>query len=131
ADLRNGVLPGVAITRIATHPADATDVYVTVANSGNSHVFRSRDGGLAWTDIDGGALPDSPHHAVLIRPDAPGEIYVCSDAGVYTTSDGGAKWLNATGNLPNTMVVDLVYRIATKTLVAATYGRSIWQITLP
>lgn len=131
ADLRNGVLPGVAVTRIATHPKDAKDVYVTVANSGNSHVFRSRDGGLSWVDIDAGALPDAPHHAVLVRPDAPGEVYVCSDAGVYVSSDGGTKWLNATGNLPKAMVIDIVYQVATKTLVAATYGRSIWQLKLP
>lgn len=130
ADLRNGVLPGVAVTRIATHPANALDVVVTVANSGNSHVFRSRDGGLNWADIDAGALPDAPHHAVLIRPDKPSEIYVCSDAGVHVSPDGGAKWLQATGNLPPTMVVDLVYQETTKTLIAATYGRSIWQLKL-
>ena len=130
ADLRSGVLPGVAVTRIATHPADAADVYVTVANSGNSHVFRSRDGGTSWLDIDAGALPDAPHHAVLVRPDRPAEVYVCSDAGVYVSADGGATWLNASGNLPNTMVVDLAYQAASKTLVAATYGRSLWALTL-
>lgn len=130
ADLRSGMLPGVTVTRIATHPTDALHVYVTVANSGNSHVFRSRNGGLAWTDIDRGALPDTPHHAVLVRPDAPAEVYVCSDAGVFMTRDGGAKWFNATRNLPPAMVVDLVYQAATKTLVAATYGRSIWQLKL-
>ena len=105
------MLPGVTVTRIATHPADAADVYVTVANFGNSHVFRSTDGGLSWADIDGGALPDAPHHAVLIRPDKPTELYVCSDAGVHVSPDGGATWLNATGNLPPVMVVDLVYQI--------------------
>ena len=130
ADLRNGVLPGVTVTRLATHPADAAHLYVTVANSGNSHVFRSADGGQSWADIDGGALPDAPHHAVLLRPDKPSDVYVCSDAGVHMTPDGGATWLNATGNLPPVMVVDLVYQAATKTLLAATYGRSIWQLRL-
>lgn len=130
ANLRDGVLPGVAVTRIAAAPGDADDVFVTVANFGNSHVFRSRNGGLDWADIDGGRLPDVPHHAVLIRPDAPSQVWVCSDAGVHTTSDGGATWRNATGNLPPAMVVDLVYHAATKTLHAATYGRSIWRLPL-
>jgi photosystem II stability/assembly factor-like uncharacterized protein len=129
-NLRNGMLPGVAVTRIATHPANAADVYVTVANSGNSHVFRSVDGGLRWADIDRGALPDAPHHAVLVRPDNPAEVYVCSDAGVHMTSDGGATWRDATGNLPAVLVVDLVYQQQTKTLIAATYGRSLWQLRL-
>jgi photosystem II stability/assembly factor-like uncharacterized protein len=131
ANLASGTLPGVMITRIETAPADARDVFVTVANFGNSHVFRSTDSGSSWTDIDGGKLPDVPHHALLIRPDAPAELYVCNDAGVYVTKDTGITWLNVTANLPNVMVVDLVYRAATKSLIAATYGRSIWQITLP
>ena len=80
----------------------------SVANFGNSHVFRSNDAGSTWTDIDGGKLPDVPHHALLIRPDKPSELYVCNDAGVFLTTDGGTTWRNATGKLPNVMVVDLV-----------------------
>ncbi len=130
ADLAGPTLPGVMITRIETSPGDARDVYVTVANFGNSHVFHSADAGSTWTDIDGGKLPDAPHHALLIRPDAPKELYVCGDAGVYLTNDAGLTWQNLTANLPNVMVVDLVYQTATKALVAATYGRSVWRLTL-
>ncbi|MFN8062306.1 MAG: hypothetical protein U0Q12_24355 [Vicinamibacterales bacterium] len=130
ANLADSTLPGVMITRIDTHPEDAADVFVTVANFGNSHVFRSKNGGSTWNDIDNGRLPDVPHHALLIRPDAPSQLYVCCDAGVFTTRDGGRTWRNATANLPNVMVVDLVYHIATQTLVAATYGRSIWTRSL-
>lgn len=130
ANLAGPALPGVMITRIETHPGDARDVYLTVANFGNSHAFRSTDAGATWTDIDGGKLPDVPHHALLIRPDAPKELYVSNDAGVYLTEDGGATWQNATANLPNAMVVDLVYQRAAKMLLAATYGRSIWRLTL-
>jgi photosystem II stability/assembly factor-like uncharacterized protein len=128
SNLAGPALPGVMITRIETNPGNARDVYVTVANFGNSHVFRSADGGATWVDIDGGKLPDVPHHALLIRPDAPKELYVSSDAGVYLTKDGGATWQNATSNLPNAMVVDLVYQRSAKMLLAATYGRSIWQL---
>jgi photosystem II stability/assembly factor-like uncharacterized protein len=130
ANLASGTLPAVMITRIETAPGDARDVFITAANFGNSHVFRSTDSGSSWTDIDGGKLPDVPHHALLIRPDAPTELYVCNDAGVCVTRNGGLTWLNATANLPNVMVVDLVYQAASKTLLAATYGRSIWQIKL-
>lgn len=130
ANLASGTLPGVMITRIETHPSNGRDVIITVANFGNSHVFRSTDAGATWTDLDGGKLPDVPHHAVLIRPDAPAHTYVCNDAGVYLTTDGGLTWQNATANLPGVMVVDLVYQVATKTLLAATYGRSIWRLEL-
>ena len=53
------------------------------------------------------------------------------DAGVYVTDDGGTTWRDGTGNLPPSMVVDLVYHSASKTLLAATYGRSIWRLHLP
>jgi photosystem II stability/assembly factor-like uncharacterized protein len=130
ANLAGGALPGVMITRIETHPTNAADVLITSANFGNSHVFRSADAGATWTDIDGGKLPDVPHHALLLRPDAPGELWVCNDAGVYMSGDGGASWRNASGKLPPAMVVDLVYHTASKTLLAATYGRSIWRLRL-
>jgi photosystem II stability/assembly factor-like uncharacterized protein len=130
ANLSAPELPGVMITRIETHPADARDVLITVGNFGNSHVFRSTDGGANWVDIDNGKLPDVPHNALLIRPDAPAEIYVCNDIGVFRTEDHGATWTNATANLPDVMVVDLAYRTTGKQLFAATYGRSIWRIKL-
>jgi photosystem II stability/assembly factor-like uncharacterized protein len=123
-------LPGVMITRIETNPTDARDVFVTVANFGNSHVFRSKDGGSTWLDIDDGKLPDVPHHALLIRPDKPSELYVCNDAGVFVTKNSGATWTNATANLPNVMVVDLAFNTSTKRLFAATYGRSVWSLQL-
>ena len=41
-----------------------------------------------------------PHHALLLRPDAPGELWVCNDAGVYMSGDGGASWRKV-GNNPD------------------------------
>jgi photosystem II stability/assembly factor-like uncharacterized protein len=130
ANVAGPELPGVMITRIETNPSDALDLFVTVANFGNSHVFRSKDGGSTWLDIDNGKLPDVPHHALLIRPDKPSELYVCNDAGVFLTKNNGSTWTNATANLPNAMVVDLVFNTSTKQLFAATYGRSIWRLQL-
>jgi len=130
ANLAGGVMPGVMITRIEAHPANAEVVFITLANFGNAHVFRSDNAGRTWSDIDGGRLPDVPHHAVLVRADAPDDIWVSNDAGVYFSRNGGQAWHNASANLPPAMIVDLVYHRSTKTLFAATYGRSIWRRTL-
>jgi photosystem II stability/assembly factor-like uncharacterized protein len=127
-DLASPTLPGFTITRILTSPADARIVYVTVANFRARHVFRSKDGGATWTDIDRGQLPDVPHHAIAIPRAKPSTVYVCSDAGVHVTSDAGNIWKSLTGNLPTVPIVDLVYQEVDGTLSAASYGRSIWRL---
>ena len=127
-NLSGTLLPGRTITRIETHPKDGKKLFVTIAGTGGSHVYASTDGGVTWKDIDQGKLPNVPHHAAVIPPDDPGRMYVANDAGVWFTTDGGITWTNLTGNLPNAMVVDLVYHLQERSLYAATYGRSIWRI---
>lgn len=121
-------MPGRTITRIETHPAKADTVFVTAAGTGQSHVYRSTDGGVNWADIDNGKLPDVPHYAAVVPPDDANALYVANDVGVYVTNDGGNSWTTLTRNMPNVMVVDLVYHQGEGALYAATYGRSIWRI---
>ena len=127
-NLASPTLPGLTITRILTSPTNAKIVYATVANFRARHVFRSKDGGLTWADIDRGHLPDVPHHAIAIPRAKPSTLYVCSDAGVHVSSDAGNTWKSLTGNLPTVPIVDLAYHEADGTLTAASYGRSIWRL---
>ncbi len=129
-NLSSSMLPGHTITRLESHPKDANLVIATVANFGHSHVFRTRDGGLSWEDLDKGQLPDVPHHVAVIRADEQDKVYVGNDAGVFVFDTVAGTWRNLTKNLPNAMVVDLVYHDQDGTLSAATYGRSIWRIKL-
>jgi photosystem II stability/assembly factor-like uncharacterized protein len=129
-NIAGATIPGRQITRIETHPQQARTLTVTVAGTGSSHVFRSVDGGITWSDLDRGKLPAVPHSAAIIPPDDPGSLYVANDVGVFATSDEGNTWTNLTRNLPNVMVVDLVYHQGEQTLWAATYGRGLWKIRL-
>jgi photosystem II stability/assembly factor-like uncharacterized protein len=127
-DISGATLPGKMITRLdTTEKLGADFVLATVGNSGHSHVFRSDDGGLTWVDIDNGQLPDVPHHAVLIKPDEPNVVFIAGDGGVFMSRDQGVTWTHMSGNLPNVMVIDLVYQQKEKLLYAATYGRSLWR----
>src|SRR5262249_48394773 len=47
-NLSSTILPGMIITRIETHPANAKSVFVTVGGIGHRHVFRSDDSGNTW-----------------------------------------------------------------------------------
>jgi photosystem II stability/assembly factor-like uncharacterized protein len=129
-NLSSAILPGHTITRLESHPNNADVLIATLANFSHSHVFGSQDGGLTWDDLDRGQLPDVPHHVVLIRPDELDKVYVGNDAGVFVLDTKTDTWRNLTKNLPNAMVVDLVYHEKDGTLSAATYGRSIWRIKL-
>jgi photosystem II stability/assembly factor-like uncharacterized protein len=129
-NLSSSMLPGHTITRLESHPQDANLVIATVANFGHSHVFCTRDGGLTWEDLDQGQLPDVPHHVAVIRGDDLDKVYVGNDAGVFVLDTVVGRWMNLTKNLPNAMVVDLVYHEKDGTLSAATYGRSIWRLKL-
>ena len=122
------MLPGHTITRLAAAPNNPNRVFATLSNFGHSHVFRSDDGGTSWTDVDGGQLPDVPHHSIAIPPDEPNTIYICSDVGVFVSTTGGGDWMNLSRNLPRVMVVDLTYHAQQNTLCAATYGRSLFRL---
>jgi ligand-binding sensor domain-containing protein len=66
----------------------------------------------------------------MIRPDELSKVYVGNDAGVFVFETKTGAWSNLTNNLPNAMVIDLVYHTKDKMLFAATYGRSIWRLSL-
>jgi photosystem II stability/assembly factor-like uncharacterized protein len=128
ANLAGATLPGYEITRIDSTAKLGPDfVLITLGNFGHSHLFRSQDGGKSWEDIDKGRLPDVPHNAVVIRPDAPRTLYVATDVGVFISRNSGRSWMNMSANLPNVNVVDLVFHEKDRTLSAATYGRSLWR----
>jgi photosystem II stability/assembly factor-like uncharacterized protein len=127
-NLASTELPGRTITRLESRADDADLLYATVANFGNRHVFRSDDGGLNWMDIDRGELPDVPFHSIAAPSAHAARVYVCCDVGVFVSDDQGGTWTNLTRNLPNVMVVDLVYHETDRTLTAATYGRSAWRL---
>src|SRR5256885_9356101 len=58
---------------------------------GHPHIFRSKDGGDTWEDVDKRQLPDVPHHVVLISADDLNKVYAGNDAGVFVldTTTGG------------------------------------------
>jgi photosystem II stability/assembly factor-like uncharacterized protein len=129
-NLAGATIPGRTVTRLESSPIDARQVYACIGNFGNSHVFRSDDAGSTWIDIDGGRLPDVPHRSIVVTPDMPNRVLIANDVGVFISRDQGGTWHNLTRELPAVSVVDLVYHQSTKSLYAATYGRSIWRLKL-
>ena len=124
-------LPRTWVTRVAIDRTDPRVVYATFSGyrggSPLAHVVRSGDRGKTWSDISGD-LPSAPVNKILSLP---GGLVVAGDVGVYLSRDNGASWLRVGSGLPQAPVEDLAYQAATQTLVAASYGRGVWKISLP
>jgi photosystem II stability/assembly factor-like uncharacterized protein len=130
-----GPLPVRPVNEIAVDRDDARIAYVVyggfdATGAGRGHVFRTTDGGDTWRDLSGN-LPDINSSALLIDPDAkPRVLYVGTDLGVFrATDDGGGNWESYTTGLPPVVVTRFAYNAATRTLLAATYGRGVWAIS--
>lgn len=119
------------VTRVTADPLQAGTVYVTFSgyrfHDMAAHVYRSTDFGATWTAIDGN-LPDLPCNDLLVDPDHPNTLYLATDVGVYFSYDLGSTWNLAGTNMPIVPVTDLRFHNPTRTLFAATYGRSIYTM---
>ncbi len=131
---------GARITSIEVHNANSNIVWATSSgvnfngpSSGftGGGVFKSIDGGLTFTNISTG-LPDEAKFVVRHHPfTTNNSIYLGTALGVYHRNDDTGVWEVFSTNLPNVAVTDLEINPYDNTITAATYGRSIWQSTIP
>ncbi len=126
-------LPQRWITRVAVDPDNAYIAYVTMSGYRQDiylpHIFRTTDAGFTWADISGN-LPEAPLNDLIVDSEFDSTLYVASDVGVYMTMNLGDDWQFLGLDLPNVPVVDLRLHNPTRTLIAATYGRSMYSIDL-
>ena len=88
------------------------------------HVYRTKDGGVTWTEVVAGIPSDEVVNAVREDPARRGLLYAGTERGVYVSPDDGDRWQSLRLNLPVTSVRDLV--VHDSDLVVATHGRSFW-----
>ncbi len=122
-------VPARFITQIRYDPVDQRTVYVTLSGFGAGHVFRSTDAGASFTNISRN-LPDIPCSAVEIDPDNPGHVFVGTDAGVFVSMERDSYWLPFNDGLALAPVADLRIHRSSKSLIAATHGRSMFRVSI-
>lgn len=127
-------LPKRWVTRVITDLWDSQTAYVCLSGYRHgeaiAHLYKTTDLGQTWTNV-AGDLPDVPINDLILDPLDPALWYIATDAGVFSTADGGAHWTPANLGLPSVPVLDLTFHAPTRTLVAATYGRSMYQAKVP
>ncbi len=150
-------LPPREVTKIIVDPSDATGNTAFVAFSGFSmdqsldgattdlkgHIFKTVNGGANWADVSchtsdcaaplSSDLPNTQVNDLVLDPDDPAHntIYAATDIGAYVTTNGGTSWTLMGVGLPNVPVLSLALHEPSRTLLAATHGRSAWVYTLP
>jgi photosystem II stability/assembly factor-like uncharacterized protein len=126
-------LPIRWVTRVTVDPSDAMTAYVTLSGFRYDeylpHIFRTTNAGVSWLDISSN-LPDAPVNDIIVDPDSVERLYVGTDVGVFVSENLGSNWNYLGENLPNAPITDLVLHNPTRTLIAATYGRSMYSIDL-
>jgi photosystem II stability/assembly factor-like uncharacterized protein len=127
-------LPNRWLTTVQASPHDTATAYVTFSgyrhDDDTPHVFQTKDFGQSWFSISSN-LPPIPVNDIIVDPDDPNHLYLANDAGVYVSYTAGYSWQPFGQGMPNIIVNDLDYHAPTQTLVAATYGRSMYSLVLP
>ena len=121
------------VTRIAVDERHADTAYVTLSGyrsgSEQAHVLRTKDGGKRWRDLSGN-LPDAPVNDVILG--FAERVYVATDQGVFVRHSGvGSQWRRLGDNLPQVPVDDIEYDHGQHRLVAATFGRGLYETWVP
>ncbi len=136
-----GVSCPYPVSALAIDPSDASGqtAYAVVLGFGIGHIWQTTSAGVSWTDISGN-LPDAPTNAVVVDPNTE-LVYVGTDVAVFAAQPNGASTLwsevgpaSGIGALPNAPVTQLVLSNPSSQpprLRAATYGRGVWEMSLP
>jgi hypothetical protein len=101
----------------------------TAVGPASDHVFISTNGGDAWTDISGD-LPNVPANGLALDPLDANTLYVATDVGVFRTTDGGTTWQAFDNGIPNCAVIDLHVDRPASLLIAATFGRGMYKVSI-
>ncbi|HEX5827126.1 MAG TPA: hypothetical protein VFY23_06375 [Candidatus Limnocylindrales bacterium] len=99
---------GLILHTIVPHPTDAARMWVGISSVG---VFETRDGGTTWQTRNRGTRAEfNPENRYpeygqcvhkLVLADGEQRLYQQNHCGVYRSTDGGERWEEITGGLPN------------------------------
>ncbi|MES2748741.1 MAG: T9SS type A sorting domain-containing protein [Bacteroidota bacterium] len=118
------------ITSVNVHSSIGTTIYITTSGT-FGEALKSVDGGSLFTSFSEG-LPDIAKNVIVHQGrNTTNPLFLGTYLGVYYRDDTMTQWEPFDTNLPNVEVTDLEINLEESILVAATYGRGIWQTAIP
>lgn len=124
------VTPAV-ITGIAVSTINPQKLWVSFTGYDSQYkVYYSNDAGNSWINADpDGCLANLPVNAIVYQDGTNDRIYIGTDAGVYYKDNSMSSWVKY-GNIPNCRVTELKINKCANKIVAATFGRGVWEADL-
>ena len=131
---------GVTFTLAYTTVTSITSICVNYSNNSIVYLTTSGTGGLALKSTNGGTafasfstnLPAIGKNVIRHQGrNSINPLYLGTSLGVYYRDDSMTQWEPFDINLPNVSVTDLEINLEEGKIVAATYGRGIWQASIP
>jgi photosystem II stability/assembly factor-like uncharacterized protein len=126
------------VSSVAYDPVDPNIAYATYASfGGGAHVWKTANGGATWQPLDGtgsGTLPDIPANTIVVDPADQSRLYLGTDVGVFSSTDGGLTWMVENTGFANAPVWSLSIQAGVggeRNLFAFTHGRGVWRVRLP
>ena len=118
------------ISSLLVDPTNPNILYATYSNfTAGSKVYFSNNGGTSWTNISG-TLPNIPANKIIYQTGSNGALYLGMDVGIYYRDNTQTDWSLYNSGLPNVEIFDLEIRYSDQKLIAATYGRGLWESPL-
>ena len=117
------------ITSIEVHSTDSNIVYLTTQGA-SGQALKSTNGGTSFDDFSTG-LPNIGKNIIVHQGrNSDNPLYLGTSLGVYYRDDSMTQWEAFDMNLPNVSVTDLEVNLEDAKLIAATYGRGVWQTNI-
>jgi len=126
-------LPDRWVTAVRAHPTNVVAAFATISgyrwNEPLPRIYVTTNFGSTWTAITTG-LPDAPVNDLVVDPADGDRLFVATDVGVFNSRDGGGSWQVFGRGLPNVVVTSLLIDERSATLLAGTFGRSVFAVSI-
>ncbi len=118
------------IERIEVNSTNNSIIYI-VTQGVNGEALKSTNGGVTFNTIASG-LPSSPLNVIVHQGrNINNPLYLGTEIGVFYTDDTMTSWIPFDTNLPNSPVYDLEINLEDGKLIAGTFGRGVWETSIP
>jgi hypothetical protein len=111
---------------LCVSPTNPDKVWAIFSGYDTNRVYYSSNAGTTWKSVSFG-LPQYPLNCIIYQNGTNDGIYVGTDLGGVYYRDSANGWTNYSAGLPNVQLSDFQMNYVSNQIIAATYGRSIWE----